>query len=37
MNAAEVELTLQTPGHDHIEDLLSELRERGYELEGLVQ
>jgi threonine dehydratase len=36
MNAAEVELDLETRGHDHIDDLVGDLRERGYEVERLV-
>jgi threonine dehydratase len=36
MNAAEVELDLETRGHDHIDDLVGKLRERGYEVERLV-
>ena len=36
MNAAEVELDLETRGHDHVEALLAALRERGYEVEVLL-
>jgi threonine dehydratase len=36
MNAAEVELDLETRGHDHVDTLIDELRERGYEVERLV-
>ncbi|MFB6136729.1 MAG: threonine ammonia-lyase [Halobacteriaceae archaeon] len=36
MNAAEVELDLETRGPEHVEDLLAALRERGYEVEVLV-
>jgi len=35
MNAAEVELDLETRGHDHVEALLEALRERGYRVEVL--
>jgi threonine dehydratase len=33
MNAAEVELDLETRGHDHVDELLTALRERGYAVE----
>ncbi|MFO7927428.1 MAG: threonine ammonia-lyase [Halobacteriota archaeon] len=33
MNAAEVELDLETRGHEHVAELLGELEERGYEVE----
>jgi threonine dehydratase len=33
MNAAEVELDLETRGNEHVAELLGELRERGYEVE----
>ncbi len=36
MDDAEVELDLETRGHDHVEELLAALRERGYEAERLV-
>ncbi|MDS0296335.1 threonine ammonia-lyase [Halogeometricum luteum] len=36
MNETDVELDLETRGHDHVEDLLSALRERGYAVEVLV-
>jgi len=36
MNAAEVELDLETRGQDHVATLIDELRERGYEVERLV-
>ena len=36
MNAAEVELDLETRGPDHVDALLSALREEGYEVEVLV-
>jgi threonine dehydratase len=36
MGDAEVELDLETRGHDHVEALLGELRERGYEVELLI-
>jgi threonine dehydratase len=36
MGDAEVELDLETRGHDHVDALLSDLRERGYEVEVLV-
>ncbi len=36
MNAAEVVVDLETRGHDHVEDLIEDLRERGYEVEILV-
>ncbi|MFB6136350.1 MAG: threonine ammonia-lyase [Halobacteriaceae archaeon] len=36
MNAAEVELDLETRGHDHADRLVDTLRERGYEVEVLV-
>ena len=36
MNDAEVELDLETRGHDHVEALLDGLREAGYEVEVLV-
>ena len=35
MNAAEVEIDLETRGEDHVESLLSALRGRGYEVEVL--
>jgi threonine dehydratase len=35
MNAAEVELDLETRGNDHVSELLGALRERGYEVEIL--
>ncbi|MGB9987169.1 threonine ammonia-lyase [Salarchaeum japonicum] len=36
MNAAEVELDLETRGEDHVEELLDSLRDRGYDVEILV-
>jgi threonine dehydratase len=36
MNDAEVELDLETRGPDHVDELLSALRERGYEVDVLV-
>lgn len=36
MNAAEVVIDLETRGHDHVEELLSGMREEGYEVEVLV-
>lgn len=36
MNAAEVVIDLETRGHDHVEGLLSGMREEGYEVEVLV-
>ena len=36
MNAAEVELDLETRGHEHVADLLDALEARGYEVELLV-
>jgi threonine dehydratase len=36
MNAAEVELDLETRGHEHVEELLAALREHDYEVETLV-
>ncbi|MDS0297714.1 threonine ammonia-lyase [Halogeometricum sp. S1BR25-6] len=36
MNETDVELDLETRGHDHVEDLLSSLRDRGYAVEVLV-
>ncbi|TKR25767.1 threonine ammonia-lyase [Natronomonas salsuginis] len=33
MNAAEVELDLETRGHEHVAELLGELEDRGYEVE----
>ena len=36
MDAAEVELDLETRGHDHVEEVLTALREDGYEVEVLV-
>ena len=36
MNAAEVELDLETRGPDHVEELVAALRERGYEVDLLV-
>jgi threonine dehydratase len=36
MNEADVELDLETRGHDHVEELLSAMREKGYEVEVLV-
>lgn len=36
MNAAEVVLDIETHGHDHIDDLLTALEARGYEVETLV-
>jgi len=36
MNAADVELDLETHGHDHIDELLAALEARGYEIEMLV-
>jgi threonine dehydratase len=36
MNAAEVVLDIETRGESHVEELLSKLRERGYEVEVLV-
>jgi threonine dehydratase len=36
MGDAEVELDLETRGHDHVDELLADLRGRGYELEVLV-
>ncbi|SEO53325.1 threonine dehydratase [Halogranum amylolyticum] len=36
MNAAEVELDLETRGEDHVEELLDGLREHGYEVDVLV-
>jgi threonine dehydratase len=36
MNAAEVVIDLETRGHDHVEGLVADLRERGYEVEILV-
>jgi threonine dehydratase len=35
MNAAEIELDLETRGHDHVEELLAALEENGYEVEVL--
>ncbi|RDI71467.1 threonine ammonia-lyase [Halopelagius longus] len=35
MNEADVELDLETRGHDHVEELLAALRERGYEVDVL--
>jgi threonine dehydratase len=35
MNAAEVELDLETRGHEHVAELLGELDDRGYEVEVL--
>jgi len=35
MNAAEIELDLETKGHDHVERLLDALEEHGYEVEVL--
>ena len=35
MNAAEVEIDLETRGEEHVESLLSALRDRGYEVEVL--
>jgi threonine dehydratase len=36
MNAAEVELDLETRGHDHVEELLAALRDHDYEVETLL-
>ena len=36
MNAAEVVVDLETHGHDHVDRLLSSLRDRGYDVELLV-
>jgi threonine dehydratase len=36
MNETDVELDLETRGHDHVEDLLDALRETGYQVEVLV-
>jgi threonine dehydratase len=36
MNAAEVELDLETRGEEHVADLLAALREHGYAVEVLV-
>jgi threonine dehydratase len=36
MNETDVELDLETRGHDHVEDLLGALREKGYRVEVLV-
>ncbi len=36
MNAAEVVIDLETRGHDHVEELLAGMRDRGYEVEILV-
>ncbi len=36
MNDAEVELDLETRGHDHIEELVAGLESHGYEVEILV-
>jgi threonine dehydratase len=36
MNAAEVELDLETRGHEHVAELLDAMEERGYEVELLV-
>ncbi|GAB3684599.1 threonine ammonia-lyase [Salinarchaeum chitinilyticum] len=36
MNAAEVELDLETRGHEHVADLLDAMEDRGYEVELLV-
>jgi threonine dehydratase len=35
MNAAEVELDLETRGHEHVAELVAGMRERGYEVELL--
>jgi threonine dehydratase len=35
MNVAEVEIDLETRGHDHVERLLDALRSAGYEVEVL--
>ncbi|WP_158058463.1 threonine ammonia-lyase [Halorussus halophilus] len=36
MNAAEVEVDIETRGHDHVEELLAALREDGFDVEVLV-
>ncbi|SFR35354.1 threonine ammonia-lyase [Halogeometricum limi] len=36
MNETDVELDLETRGHDHVEQLLASLRERGYKVDVLV-
>jgi threonine dehydratase len=36
MNAAEVELDLETRGHDHVERLLQALRDHDYAVETLL-
>jgi threonine dehydratase len=36
MNAAEVELDLETRGHEHVAELIDALETHGYEVEILV-
>jgi threonine dehydratase len=36
LNAADVELDLETRGHDHVAELIATLEEHGYEVEVLV-